>query len=174
MKYFGHQLGFTRLIGTDAKQIIRTLEYYRNERGQTNFDIPSESDISEVTRLEIECAFPLLSQNHFIEAKLEEKVSFFVNANAFSYIQALALSYEQLKRGDLYKFEPGLSTLGLYFLPENIMKGLKDYDWSQHKAQVEDWLQVRSKVLNDMRTKGLLVEAQKLKILKKKPDYSKN
>ncbi len=171
MKYFGYDVALTHLVGDDPKQIIRTLEYYKDFRG-ADIAIPSESEIRELPKVRVECAFPMMNPSHVVEARLEENVSFLVNANAFVYIQALSLGYEILKRGDLYKFYPGITSFGLYFLPESIMKGLQDYNWSQHASQVEEWLSARESILNDLQNAGHIVRVREAP--KKKPDYSKN
>lgn len=72
---------------------------------------------------------------------------FHVNANAVDYVKQIAAHYECLRRGELFKFKAGAPILGLWFLPEDIMQGLRDYDWQQHGSQLEQWLSQRDEVI---------------------------
>lgn len=157
VEYFGYNIpgSGTHLIGTAKSQITNTLKYYKEERNQP-VEIPSEDDYKTLENITIVCTLPLLKVDHFIDATVRPNVIFKVNANALMYVQQLAQQYESLKRGDLFKFVPGVDMLGLYFLPEHIMQSLRDYDWDQHQKQVEEWLGERERDLNEAENKGFL------------------
>jgi hypothetical protein len=140
-------------IGTEKAQIINTIRYYRDERGEDRLKIPSESEIKNLERSVINCAFPLLVPEHYITAEVRPNVTFEVNANFYERMRKLSQGYEHLKRGDLYKFDPGL---GLFFLPEYIMKGIKDYDWKQHEEQIKAWMDDRSSFIGEKVREGVL------------------
>jgi len=139
---------FTDLVGTEKSQIQNTLSYYRYNRGQKMVAVPKDYEINEISKLEIRCAFPVLSPKHFFNAEVREGITFNINVNAFDYIRDLSENYQKLKRGDLYKFVAGLPEFGLYFLPEYIMEGLKEYDWDQHLDLVNDWQRKLEEILS--------------------------
>ncbi len=136
MKYFRYYPEGTNitLIGTDKKQIISTLLNYA-------LPIPPEEDMRRLAKVSIMCALGYPVTSHFFEAEIRKGVFIRVHANAFKYIKEIAEDFEDLKRGDLYKFDTGRRDYGLLFLPEYIMQGLKEYDWNQHKEQVEEWME---------------------------------
>lgn len=137
-KYYQYHIPksfFTVLIGNDKQQIIDTMKFYHQTEKQLR--VPEEKQIHEVNSLEIRCCLPLMSEKFSFRAEIMDGVTFDLNANAVNYLQGIALGYKLLKRGSLYKFEPGLSELGLYFLPEDIMVSLGKYDWSKHKDIIE-------------------------------------
>lgn len=179
MRYFGHRVELSLFIGTEKEQIINTLGYYKNQRSH-DIVIPSESEISEINGLKIQCIFPIYYPQHFFEIDIDD-IIFRINANAFGYVYGTAQMYHELRRGDLYKFSPGLingnlsGPIALYYLPESIMRGLKEHDWDQHKNQVAEWLGFREGALNDMVDNDHLNRQIKLHpTARKKPDYSKN
>lgn len=138
----------TTFIGNEKSQIVNTLEHYK-ARGREKIAIPEIEKIRRLDSAEIGCALPILKPEHFFKVKLDEVISFDINANAFNYIQLVANRYEELKRGDLFKFDTGLpNVFGLFFLPENVMKGLKNYDWKQYEKQVDEWMGIRNKMLD--------------------------
>lgn len=150
LKYYSYRLPESFkvvLVGTEKSQIISTIEHYR-QRGQ-NIVLPDESRISETPSLEIRCANPLLSPKFFFKAEVRENIVFDVNANFYYDILEVADNYKILKRGDLYKFQAGITEFGLYFLPEYIMEGVKEYDWNQHKEIVDKWDKVLDDISND-------------------------
>jgi len=161
VKYFGCAYGNYNgikdskiyYIGTNKKQVKNTIEYYIKERGQV-LDIPSDSDISELTEINISCALPLAHMKQNLRAEIRNNVIFWINANAFDYVQRVSQNYEGLKRGDLFKFVPGVDFFGLFFLPEYIMEGLRDYDWGRHMEQVRKWLGRRETILNEGEQRG--------------------
>ena len=152
LKYYSYKIpeSFkTILVGTDRSQIINTLNYYKTKRGQ-ELRVPLETEIYEATSLEIRCGLPFISSKFFFKAEVRPNVILDVNANAVDYAKDIAENYEKLKRGDLYKFEPGLSEFGLYFLPEYIMQGISDYDWSQHKSIIDKWKRLEDDLKEDV------------------------
>jgi hypothetical protein len=154
LKYFSHHPQRTNitLIGTDKKQIISTLRHY-------NLPIPSDDDIRQLARVRVLCAFGYHIPNHYFDAEIREGVSFEIHANAFDYIRKVAEDFDDLKRGDLYKFDTGRREYGLLFLPEYIMQGMKEYDWNRHKRQVDEWMEgVRKTPPEDVATSKFLVE----------------
>jgi hypothetical protein len=155
--YFSHQLPntLTLFIGTEKSQVIKTLEYYKFERGQSRIAIPDEKELLNLEGVIISCAFPLLNKDQFIEATVRENVRFDVNANFYQEIQKIAANYKELKRAELYKFDPGLELFGLWFLPEYIMQGLQEYNWKQHEEQVNEWLKVRAAAIEGGKHLGL-------------------
>ena len=68
-------------------------------------------------------------------------------------VQRTGQNYESLKRGGLYKFQT-LPLFGLYFLCEDIMKGIKEHDWKKHEPQINEWLGIREDVLNEAERRG--------------------
>ncbi|MBI5066118.1 hypothetical protein HZA97_07825 [Candidatus Woesearchaeota archaeon] len=153
MKYFIHQPDhyWILFVGTEKEQIINTVKYYRDQRGVSNLSIPDDSKIKEISKLEIMCTFPMLKVDQFIEAEVREKVKLNVNANAFDHVRYIAQFYEDLKRGDLYKFNPGMPNIdGMYLLPEYIMKGINEYNWDQHSKQIDAWLSERERIIRVM------------------------
>lgn len=180
MKYFGYKFDLFLLVGTDSRQIIDTMGYYRNVRGK-DVAVPSEPDIFDVGKLEIECMFSMYCPHHFIDVSVSDSLSFRINANAFGYVRDVAQHYGELKRGSLYKFAPPLlnvspfGPIALYYLPESVMRGLKDHDWGQHNEQIKEWLGGRESVLDDMLDSGLLERRVENPMpVRKKHDYSKN
>ena len=136
MKYFSYHPDGTNiiLIGTDKKHIISTLMNYA-------LPIPPEEDMHQLAKVSIMCALGYPVTSYFLEAEIKDGVLFRVHANAFKYIKEIAEDFEDLKRGDLYKFDTGRRDYGLLFLPEYIMQGLRDYDWNRHKEQVDEWME---------------------------------
>ena len=162
MGYFGYQIpnSMTVLIGAEKQEIINTLRYYRDDRGQRNFDIPREQDLLELGDVHVTCGLAILHKDHFIDAEVEDNVYFHVNANAFEYVQSQVRDYEGLRRGDLYKFIPGVDIFGLFFLPESIMKSLKEHDWEQYREQIDSWTRVREDALDGLERDGHLIRAE--------------
>lgn len=137
------------LVGKNKNQIINTLAYYKEERGEDQIIIPKKSEIGRLESACFTCSLPIANVKHFVDIAMDDWISFNINANAYAYVQRLAENYEELKRGDLYKFNPGIEVLGLYFLPENVMKWLKGFDWSKHQKQVDEWLGMRQQVADN-------------------------
>ncbi len=142
----------THLLGENKSQIIETLWHYKN-RGTEAIDIPDESEIKEITGATITCCFPMAHTEHFLEAEVRQNIILDVNANAYDWVQRTGQNYESLKRGGLYKFQT-LPLFGLYFLCEDIMKGIKEYDWKKHEPQINEWLGIREDVLNEAERRG--------------------
>ncbi len=163
MTYFDYNIpnSWSRFIGDTKKEILETLDYYRNERGQRDFDIPNEDVISNVKKFAVNCAFPLLNVNHFIEAEICKGAIFSINANALNYVKNVGQNYETFKRGSLFKFQT-LDSFGLFFLPESVMKGLRDYNWKPHEEQVRKWMLERERVLNEGARRGHLTRIRKV------------
>lgn len=157
--YFAYQL-LNRgavFIGNDKGQIKRTIDYYVKRGDQNGIIIPEEKDILElIGDVNITVVLPFAGMNQNISARVTPRAVFHVNANAINYIRGVASNYERLKRGELFKFEPGVRAFGLWFLPEDIMQGLRNYNWQQHESQVKEWLCQRNEVLERGRRKGIL------------------
>ena len=136
MKYFSYHPERTNIIviGTDKKHITSTLMHYA-------LPIPPEEDMRQLAKVSIMCALGYPATSHFFEAEIRDGVFIRVHANAFKYIKEIAEDFENLKRGDLYKFDTGRRDYGLLFLPDYIMQGLKAYAWNRHKEQVEEWME---------------------------------
>ncbi|MDP3966203.1 MAG: hypothetical protein Q8Q04_01595 [archaeon] len=150
------------LVGNNENQIINTLKYYKFERGaeEKEFDkiqIPQIYEIENREKISIPVALPLANLMQDLGVKVNSSIEFIVNANAVTYLRNIADSYQNLKRGDLYKFTPGIDYFGLWFLPEEIMEGLKNYDWSPHQKQIRTWLLKREGILKNMEGKGFLL-----------------
>jgi hypothetical protein len=143
MTYFSYHPEQTAaiLIGTDVEQLINTLKHY-------NLSIPTNGDIRQLTRVKIICSLGIPINKHFFHAEVRDHVSFRVHENAFQYIKGIAENFENLKRGGLYKFDPGHRDYGILFLPRYIMEGLNEYDWDQHLEQIEEWLETE-KIISD-------------------------
>jgi len=153
--YFGYdKVPGTIFIGTTPSQIVNTVNYYRNERGQ-DIAMPAKGEIIRLDEINITACFPLAKVDHNIEARVKPNVIFWVNANAFDYVQQVAANYEELKRGDLYKFQT-LRLFGLFFLPEDIMKAVRKYDWKKHQTQIDEWMGVRKADLQEAERRGIL------------------
>ncbi len=128
--------------------------------------LPSLDQIVEFGKsreINITAAFPMAQMNANISAEVRKKVFFHVNANAFDYVQQVAQSYEELKRGDLYKFQ-SLPAFGLWFLPEYIMQGLREYDWKKHETQVRSWLNTREEVLSELEREGVFTRVRPIRV----------
>lgn len=166
MAYFHYNVpnSASFFIGDTKREILETLNYYRNERGQKDFDIPNENVISSVERFVVNCAFPLLHKDHFIEAEVCKGAIFDINANALDYVKGVGQNYEPFKRGSLFKFQT-LDLFGLFFLPESVMKGLRDYDWKPHEEQVREWMLEREGVLNEAESRGHLARVRKVPLM---------
>src|SRR3989338_8308070 len=154
-RYFRYQLPNSGVvfIGTERQQITRTLEHYRANGklndASGNLQIPPETDFLEMQEdIEVVCVFPLGSKRQFVDARIRPRAVFHINANAFDYVGAAGRDYERKKRGELYKFET-VKIMGLWFLPEDVMQGLRDYDWTQHTAQIDQWLDKRGAMLEE-------------------------
>ncbi len=149
-----------RLVGKTPQQIINTLKFYQGRgRGYESWKgilIPSKGEISPVESISVTCSLPLAKVDHNIEVKLMENFEFFINANAYDFVIQQAKKYEQLRRGDLYKFVAGLDMLGFWFLPEEIMKALKTYNWDQHLRQINTWMAQRETDLDEAERRGFL------------------
>ena len=135
------------LIGSEKGQIARTLEYYNDQRG-THLVMPKDDQIEAIDTIEIYCALPMSVQRHVIRPKISDDVSIELNANAYDFVaEQFCDGYAPLKRGALYKFMP--NNLGnVVFLPENVIEAMAEYDWSQHRAEVETMRAQRSIILN--------------------------
>jgi hypothetical protein len=154
LTYFSHHPKGTNitLIGTDKEQIFSTLRHYK-------LPLPSDDNIHKLARVTIFCALDFNLPTHSFKAEVLDGVSFEVHATAFEYIKKTAEDFDNLKRGDLYKFDTGLKEYGLLFLPEYIMQGIKDYDWNQHKEEVDKWMKSEQMVQpKDTATGKFLVE----------------
>ena len=139
-KYYRYHIPesfLTILIGNDKQQIIDTMEYYHKQTEKLK--VPSENQIGEMSSLEIRCGLSMMSNKFDFKAQITENLSLYINANAVDYIQGVALSYKLSKRGGLYKLEPGISSFGLYFLPEDLMIAIRDYDWTKHQDIIGKW-----------------------------------
>ena len=163
MKYFGYSVPdtLTCVVGTKKSQIINTMSYYKNERGQGEIIIPSLDKIVTLSEIHINVGFPMMRPDESISAEVRKKVLFEVNANAFSHMKNIAQFYEKLKRGDLYKFQT-LPVFGLWFLPEYIMEGIRKYDWSKHDAQVNSWMEKLEKDLSNIGKEGHIIHVKKV------------
>ncbi|MBI2564658.1 hypothetical protein HYV79_01565 [Candidatus Woesearchaeota archaeon] len=148
--YFYNLLCWT-FLGDTKDQIINTVKHY-NSKFNAGIDIPLDSEITQPLSIEIICVLPLFNPNHFFEANVIDNVFFRINANAFHHVQELAFYYETLKQGDLY--ELNTAGFGGYFVPEAVVKALKEYDWKKHEKQVRAWLLERYQVLSDAEKKG--------------------
>ncbi len=127
----------TMLIGNNKQQIIETMEFYHGQ--EKSLKAPDESQIHKISSLEIRCGLPLMMGKFFFKAQITDFLALNINANAVDYIQGATLGYWLSKRGSLYKFEPGLPEFGLYFLPEDLMVAIKNYDWGKHKEIMDEW-----------------------------------
>jgi hypothetical protein len=152
-------------MGTEKAQIINTIRYYKDDRRQDGFKIPSESEIKNLERIIITCGFPMMHKDHFISVEVRKNVIFSVNANFYEYIKELSQGYEHLKRADLYKFQAGAESFGLFFLPEYVMEGIRDYDWSQHEEQMSAWIHKRTEIIEEGVRKGVLYVPKVKKII---------
>lgn len=168
MTYFkAIEVPYFILIGKDKSQIFNTVEYYRNRKvGKIKMPYLAESDISEITELCINCHFPSFIKGQFINAKVDGFVSLRVNANVFYEIKGMLDEYKitpsLLKRGDLYKFFTGDI---FYFLPEEIMQSMCDYNWKQHEPLVERWLAERTRVCDEFEKENKIIRLNKRKIV---------
>ena len=149
-----------RLVGDSPQQIINTLKFYKHRGPEYHSwkkaKTPSEAEIKDVEDVCISCALPLAKIYHNIEVKVRENFSFEINANAFDWVKKQAKVYEELKRVDLFKFIAGAPVFGLWFLPEQIMEDLRNYDWDQHQRQINTWLAQREVDLDDAERMGFL------------------
>lgn len=166
LDYFIYEFPGWSFIGENPNQIIDTLKYYKDVRAKNSKQeqemysklvIPSKKKIKIIREdLNFEIYLPFGYKDQFIDAQILPNVVFSINANAVKYVKIIGENWKKYKRGDLYKFIPGISSRGIWFLPESIMKGLNEYDWSQHKQQINLWLKEREKGLNDIESKGHL------------------
>ncbi len=144
-------------VGNNKEQIKQTVKHYADRGDQKELVVPTEREILELQGdINVTVALTMAHVDHNVSARVRPRAVFHVNANAIDYVQRVASDYEKLKRGDLFKFEPGLSALGLYFLPEDVMQGLRSYDWSQHQSQIEKWLTQRDVAITEGRRRGFL------------------
>lgn len=147
-------------IGKTKDQIVKTLEYYRYER-KKDVCIPSQGMILPSTSHQISLALPIFNPDHSLIAKVSDTVTFKINANAFDLAQSFMKHYEDNKRGELYKFKKRLTEPFTYFLPESLMKSLRNYEWS-----VQDMLNIQNWEAN--RERGM-AKAGVVKVLSGKP-----
>lgn len=152
---------FVQLIGNERSQIVKTMNYYRDL--SYPWDIPSDEEVSPLfLPFKISCSFPLAHMDHNIDVEVKEGIFFHVNANAFDHVQKVARNYEILRRGELYKFDVGSNIFGLKYLPESVMQGLRDYNWSRHVSQIEAWMRERKASLDGLGKEGHLAVSKKL------------
>jgi hypothetical protein len=161
MNYFVYEMTKYRaaFVGTEKKQIIHTLEYYRNQRKKDFVKVPGESAISEREKVNIQCVRPM-SGKGLLEAEVRENFVIGITDSAYSYVERTARYYERLRRGELFKFEPGEGLFEVYFLPEFVMQGLRDYDWNKHK--VREWVRNREESCRKLERTGLLLTRKSL------------
>lgn len=154
MKYLHYQHANVHFVGMDSEEILGTVKYYREQRGKTGLPVPSrwnlfaKARIKTLEEISIECFFPMGSMHQFIDAEVREGFNLHVNANAFTHIRNIVDKYEERKRGQLYKFS---GTAHLWFLPEYVMQGMREYYWKQHEAQVNEWLAALNPALERLR-----------------------
>ena len=135
------------LIGTERESILETLRHY-------GLPAPSNGQIRHLSGVKVICSLGIPITDYFFQAEVRKGVLFLVHANAFDYIKEIAEGYEALKRGGLYKFDPGRRAFGLLFLPEYIMSGLRAYDWDRFRAQVDEWMMHEQQVRPEMTQTG--------------------
>ena len=127
---------------------------------------PLDSDFKRLEHLTIPCSLPVSNPEHIIRIELTDKVTLEVNVNAWIDIQMQFLNYKNLFRGSLYKLEPkkpGLLENGFFFLPEEVMKAGKEYDWDKHAKEVGELLRQRETSLIEMEQKGHFYKKQEMR-----------
>ena len=145
--FLSHKMNLP-MYGEKKEEILETMRYYFLERRhEQEKDMPSEESINEsiieVPKLKIECFWPVFHVNHFLEAKVMDDTIVSVNTNALEHVLGQLKRSDELKRGQLYKFSPGqYFNPGMFpyvFLPEKVMKAMKEYNWAQHNEQLREW-----------------------------------
>lgn len=141
-RYFGYTIPNTRtnLIGTSIEDIINTIEYYIDKG--TQLEIPNPNNIPKLRILRVPCAYEGFKRDQFIDATIEPNVVFRIYANAYDHLLPIVEHYSalDLKRGNLYKLAVGNPKLsGLWYLPQQLMEGLKAHDWKQYEKQIKSW-----------------------------------
>ena len=147
--YYQYAVGLTRFIGKNPLQIILTIMHY-DERDVIKIKYPRDSDFEKLEHITISCSLPHFKPEHTFRAELTDKLTLMVNANACFDVQTQFLEYKNLLRGSLYKFnpQPGFSMNGLVFLPEEVIKAGREYDWDRHLRGMGGWLGQREASLN--------------------------
>lgn len=135
--YRPKELFLCSLIATEKSQIISTLEHYI-EKGD-KLSIPADNQIYEIESFNVNFTLPILSSRFSLTAEILPGVKLNTNANSVWMIQELAKNYKSLKRGSLYKFTSGVSCDGLYFLPEDVVISMRNYDWTKHWDLLNEW-----------------------------------
>jgi hypothetical protein len=131
------------LIGTERESILKTLRHYA-------LPAPTNGQIRQLAGVKVICSLGIPITEHFFQAEVRKRVLFQVHANAFNYIKEISEGYEALRRGGLYKFDPGRREYGLLFLPEYIMSGLRAYDWDRFRSRVDEWMMHEQQVHPEM------------------------
>ena len=138
-----------RLVARDYSEIANTVVHYQSQLPEIK--IPSRSEVSELEALGLRCELPLCDVNQNLIIQLKPDLSIFVNSNAFHPLQEYLYGtpQEKNKRGDLYKFS---LVHPLYFmLPLDVITTMKEYNWEQHKRQVNEWLVIKDKKIEAFR-----------------------
>lgn len=166
MEYFGYEFLVWHFIGTDKKQVMETAAEYAETEKWSGIEAPKEEDIQKLEKICIRFVYPMAANSQFFNAEVRENVICRVNANAFSLVRRLAETYEQLRTGSLYGFA---ASSHLWFLPEYIMQGMREYNWQQHEAQVNEWLEVLNNTLARMEEKGSFARRETLQKKRRQP-----
>ena len=136
------------LYGENPRQIIETIRYYKEDRGASHLEIPSENDLEVKNELWLSAVFPLSLDDQNLSLEFPNKVRFKVNANAFDHVRKTLRDFERLKRGELYKFV--IDHRFVHFIPQSVIRPIAEYNLAQHTSQVDQWLAQREDILNNI------------------------
>lgn len=144
---FAHVLPSRRMlfVGTEPEQVCRTIDYYctRERSKWSDVTVPSPSEVKSQPGLSLTYAFPMPHRGEDIIVRPYDNLSVTVNSNRFERIQDCLHHFERAPRGDLYKLVAGTPLEGTWLLPREIMGRLRDYNWAQHRVQIEAWEKAR-------------------------------
>ena len=143
MKYYIYkpmELFLASIIATERSQITKTLEHYIEEGEKLS--LPKNNQIYETESFSMSFILPLSSSRFNFKTEIMPGITLSTNANSIWVIKELAKNYTSLRRGELYKFTSTINGDGLYFLPEHVMIGIKNYDWTKHWDLLGQWEKV--------------------------------
>ncbi len=158
MGYFFYRIPGTpsMFVGMAPSQIVETIDYY-NARGDQpeKIIIPREEDIERSDSIYLTVLRPFYDLNQFIDAEIRKGFHLHINANSFWAVRAISRNFSHLKRGPLYKFFPGIH--GQFWLPEFVMEGMRDYDWTQHVSQIDQFNADLNSRLEKLENRGIII-----------------
>ena len=163
------------LLGTTTNEILNTLQWYKWKRNKP-IKIPSLDEIiKDDSNIEIICnktcgqiPCPKEDIDYLTRIKINgSKIKIIVFPDMIEKIKRFSNSGNFWKRGSLYKLITGRNLTGAWFLPEEYMQYLREYNWDKRIRELNPWLKEREKKLKDFlenKTSSTYIKRSRTKI----------